>query len=211
MSLTLTLRGVAAFMTPPHGARLFGRSSALHWTAPQSRISPSALKGQSRISPSVKQSLGLVLLLGSTATGYALQLRRPKDERGVLCASASVSDTQVVLHRVGSTNHLPGGLVTTEHFFSVPLKHEDPSSPRIEVFVRELGLVKNKNKGANLPGLVFLQGGPGFQAGRPMSAESGWVKRALESHRVFLLDQRGTGRSTCVLRLRRVFALACLM
>ena len=135
MSLTLTLRGVAAFVNPPHGANMLRRSSALHWTAPQSRISPS-----------VTQSLGLVLLLGSTATGYALQLRRPKDERGVLCASASVSDTQVVLHRVGSTNHLPGGLVTTEHFFSVPLKHEDPSSPRIEVFVRELGLVKNKNK-----------------------------------------------------------------
>ena len=197
-SLTLTLRGVAAFITPPHGAHpMLRRSSTLHWTAPQSKIS--------------KQSLGLVLLLGSTATGYALQLRRPKDECGVLCASASVSDTQVVLHRVGSTNHLPGGLVTTEHFFSVPLKHEDPSSPRILVFVRELGLAKNKNKGANLPGLVFLQGGPGFQAGRPMSAESGWVKRALESHRVFLLDQRGTGRSTCVLRLRPVFARACLM
>jgi len=197
MSLTLTLRGVAAFITPPHGAHpMLRRSSALHWTAPQSRISSS-----------VKQSLGLVLLLGSTATGYALQLRRPKDECGVLCASASVSDTQVVWHRIGSTNNLPGGLVTTEHFFSVPLKHEDPSSPRIEVFVRELGLVKK----TNLPGLVFLQGGPGFQAGRPMSAESGWVKRALESHRVFLLDQRGTGRSTCVLRLRPVFARACLM
>jgi pimeloyl-ACP methyl ester carboxylesterase len=45
---------------------------------------------------------------------------------------------------------------------------------------------------------VFLQGGPGFPAGRPVSADSGWVKRALETHRVFLLDQRGTGRSTAV-------------
>ena len=42
-------------------------------------------------------------------------------------------------------------------------------------------------------GLIFLQGGPGFAAGRPVSAESGWIKRALQDYRVFLLDQRGTG------------------
>ena len=47
-------------------------------------------------------------------------------------------------------------------------------------------------------GLVFLQGGPGFAAGRPVSAESGWIKRALQDHRVFLLDQRGTGIYVCM-------------
>jgi pimeloyl-ACP methyl ester carboxylesterase len=31
-----------------------------------------------------------------------------------------------------------------------------------------------------------------------MSADSGWVKRALQQYRVVLLDQRGTGRSTPV-------------
>jgi pimeloyl-ACP methyl ester carboxylesterase len=50
-------------------------------------------------------------------------------------------------------------------------------------------------------GLVFLQGGPGFAAGRPVSAESGWIKRALQDHRVFLLDQRGTGIYICIYTL----------
>ena len=45
---------------------------------------------------------------------------------------------------------------------------------------------------------MFLQGGPGFEATRPTSPPSGWMKRALADFRVLLLDQRGTGRSTPV-------------
>ena len=48
------------------------------------------------------------------------------------------------------------------------------------------------------PYLVFLQGGPGFEATRPTSPPTGWMKRALKDYRVLLLDQRGTGRSTPV-------------
>ena len=98
-------------------------------------------------------------------------------------------------HRVGAENLLPGGMITKEHFFLLPLRHDHPNGGQLEVFVRELVLSKNKDR-ADLPSLVFLQGGPGFQAGRPVTAESGWMKRALEEYRVFLLDQRGTGRSS---------------
>lgn len=42
---------------------------------------------------------------------------------------------------------------------------------------------------------MFLQGGPGFGAPRPMGAD-GWIKRALEDYRLVLIDQRGTGNST---------------
>src|SRR3989442_1485282 len=52
--------------------------------------------------------------------------------------------------------------------------------------------------GLDRPYLLFLQGGPGFEATRPTSPPSGWMKRALEDYRVLLLDQRGTGRSTPV-------------
>jgi len=52
--------------------------------------------------------------------------------------------------------------------------------------------------GTDRPYLVFLQGGPGFEATRPTSPPSGWMKRALRDYRVLLLDQRGTGRSTPV-------------
>jgi hypothetical protein len=57
-----------------------------------------------------------------------------------------------VEHRVGVVNTLPGGLVTTEHFFVLPLRHDDPSSPRIEVFVRELSLTKSE--GAQKPATI---------------------------------------------------------
>ncbi|EKX41522.1 hypothetical protein GUITHDRAFT_158215 [Guillardia theta CCMP2712] len=86
-------------------------------------------------------------------------------------------------------------MITKEHFFLLPLRHDHSNGGQLEVFVRELVLSKNKDR-ADLPSLVFLQGGPGFQAGRPVTAESGWMKRALEEYRVFLLDQRGTGRSS---------------
>jgi pimeloyl-ACP methyl ester carboxylesterase len=59
----------------------------------------------------------------------------------------------------------------------------------------EVVLAKHASR-KDLPALLFLQGGPGFPAGRPVSAQGGWLSRALETHRVFLLDQRGTGRST---------------
>ena len=52
--------------------------------------------------------------------------------------------------------------------------------------------------GTDRPYLVFLQGGPGFEATRPTGPPSGWLKRALAEYRVLLLDQRGTGRSTPV-------------
>ena len=40
----------------------------------------------------------------------------------------------------------------------------------------------------DLPYLLYLQGGPGFESPRPTEA-SGWLKKACEEHRVILLDQ----------------------
>jgi hypothetical protein len=47
------------------------------------------------------------------------------------------------------------------------------------------------------PSRVSLTGGPGFEAPRPCEA-SIWIKNAINSHRVVLLDQRGTGRSAAI-------------
>ena len=44
--------------------------------------------------------------------------------------------------------------------------------------------------------LIFLQGGPGGKSPRPTGPASGGSGQALKTHRVLLLDQRGTGRST---------------
>jgi pimeloyl-ACP methyl ester carboxylesterase len=85
------------------------------------------------------------------------------------------------------------GATFTERDHSVPLDHDMSNGPRISVFTRE---VAPPDGGADKPYLLYLQGGPGFEASRPTSPPSGWMKRALADYRVLLLDQRGTGRST---------------
>ena len=94
--------------------------------------------------------------------------------------------------RSASTHRLPG-LVVTDHELEVPLDHEDPAGERLTVFAREV--VAPRKRDADLPWLLFLQGGPGARSPRP-TGRSGWLGRALVDHRVLLLDQRGTGLST---------------
>src|SRR5438552_15537011 len=89
------------------------------------------------------------------------------------------------------TYRVPGG-VLAEREHVVPLDHARPDGPKITIFSRELA----DPDGLDRPYLLFLQGGPGFEATRPTSPPSGWMKRALEDYRVLPLDQRGTGRST---------------
>jgi pimeloyl-ACP methyl ester carboxylesterase len=88
------------------------------------------------------------------------------------------------------------GLVSIEHSFDVPLDHDDDAGERITVFARELA----DPDGRDRPFLVYLQGGPGFEAPRPTRSPNGpaWLDRALAEFRVLMLDQRGTGRSTPV-------------
>ncbi len=90
------------------------------------------------------------------------------------------------------------GLAFTDHTFAVPLDRSDPQSPPIQVFAREV--VAPERAREDLPWLLFLQGGPGGKAPRPMGAQS-WLGEVLKTHRVLLLDQRGTGRSTPVTAL----------
>ncbi len=85
------------------------------------------------------------------------------------------------------------GTVLTDRFFGVPLDHTRPDGKQIEVFAREVVAVDKA--GTDLPWLLFLQGGPGFGAQRPVGREA-WLDRALNDYRVLLLDQRGTGRSS---------------
>lgn len=80
-----------------------------------------------------------------------------------------------------------------DHTFDVPLDHDRPGGERIIVYAREV------TADPSLPWLLFLGGGPGFPAPRPLGHE-GWLLRAVRDYRVLLLDQRGTGRSTPVTR-----------
>ena len=88
------------------------------------------------------------------------------------------------------------GMELTDYEFSVPLNHDRPSGETLSIFARA---VRNSEAAsANLPWLIFLQGGPGFPGPRPLD-KSNWLKRALDDYQVLLLDSRGNGRSSIVL------------
>jgi pimeloyl-ACP methyl ester carboxylesterase len=99
---------------------------------------------------------------------------------------------------VKTSEHRVGKFLVTEHLWEVPVHHDEPGET-ISLFAREVTSAEGKTEAevAALPWLVFLQGGPGFEATRPMGS-FGWVDRAAENYRVLLLDQRGTGRSSAV-------------
>ena len=86
-------------------------------------------------------------------------------------------------------------LTVEDHTITVPLVWDAASDARtIEVYAA----VVSRDGGEDLPYLVFLQGGPGSEAPRPYHApvSPSWLDAALAHHRVVLVDQRGTGRST---------------
>jgi pimeloyl-ACP methyl ester carboxylesterase len=89
------------------------------------------------------------------------------------------------------------GTVLTDHTFTVPLDYAKPDGAQIQVFAREV--VAADKASADLPWLVYLQGGPGFGSPRPVGREA-WLDRALDDYRVLLLDQRGTAASSPVNR-----------
>ena len=93
-----------------------------------------------------------------------------------------------------ATTHRVPGAVLTERAHSVPLDHSQPDGEKITVFTRELAAPD----GLDRPYMLFLQGGPGFEATRPTAPPAGWQKRAIADYRVLLIDQRGTGRSAPV-------------
>ncbi len=88
-------------------------------------------------------------------------------------------------------------LTIEDHTISVPLIRGDGDDGRtIDVHAS----VATREGGESLPFLVFLQGGPGSEAPRVLATPSSpsWLDDALKYHRVVMLDQRGTGKSTPV-------------
>jgi len=116
----------------------------------------------------------------------------------------------------------PRFLITGDHWLEVPLDHREPGRPGpddrsghrdhsdsghcarsgsgrrapggvLRLYAREVRSALDPE--ADLPYLVFLQGGPGGRSPRPGTETPGWLEWALQRFRVILLDQRGTGRS----------------
>ncbi|MCW7941495.1 proline iminopeptidase [Streptomyces hygroscopicus] len=85
---------------------------------------------------------------------------------------------------------------TVDHSFTAPLDHADPGGPTLQIFARQVADPARAED--DQPWLLYLQGGPGGKSPRPSADSPGWLAQALKTHRVLLLDQRGTGRSTPV-------------
>jgi pimeloyl-ACP methyl ester carboxylesterase len=88
-------------------------------------------------------------------------------------------------------------LVWTDHFLDVPRDHTHPDGPKLRLYAREVVAAEQRHE--RLPWLLWLQGGPGAPAVRPLD-RSPWLRRMLSEYRVLLMDQRGTGRSTPLTR-----------
>ena len=141
-----------------------------------------------------------------TRLSHPAKSARPNNRFSVLRVRTMTSAASAVPHRIGDTFRVKG-LKLTDHFFDVPLDHGfrapgagdvPPSESSIEIFAREVCAGdKNDEAVASMPWLVFLQGGPGFECAR-LTESGGWIAHAVQSHRVLLLDQRGTGRSSRV-------------
>nr|WP_236714725.1 alpha/beta fold hydrolase [Nonomuraea pusilla] len=101
--------------------------------------------------------------------------------------------TQVPAEAAPQAVTMPG-LTVVDHAFEVPLDHADPAGRAITVFAREIR--DPARKAEDLPWMLFLQGGPGGKSPR-LTGPAHWA-HVLKTHRVLLLDQRGTGRSTPV-------------
>lgn len=89
---------------------------------------------------------------------------------------------------------IPGAHIR-DRAIPVPLDWSRPDGETITLFAREVVDPEKRNR-ADLPLLAFLQGGPGGKAPRPVNNGPSWLAVALKTHRVVLIDQRGTGRSS---------------
>lgn len=94
----------------------------------------------------------------------------------------------------GPSYHVPG-LFVADYSLKVPLDYSGELPGQIDVFFRTV-VARNKMDEKNLPYLLYLQGGPGFESPRPLEGHSGWLKNATNYFKIVLMDQRGTGLST---------------
>lgn len=82
------------------------------------------------------------------------------------------------------------GHTLIEHTVTVPWDYANPGAGTFELYAREIV----PPGGEDLPALLYLQGGPGFPAPRPVDM-GGFLGKGAERYRWILMDQRGTGRS----------------
>ncbi|RVX73478.1 hypothetical protein B0A52_03120 [Exophiala mesophila] len=103
------------------------------------------------------------------------------------------------------THQVPGKLLVTELFFSVPLDHAKPEGERLRLFCRSAEKFdkpaapksNTKKEPDTLPWFVYITGGPGFGGPRPQ--DSPVAQDVIQKGYKFLsFDHRGMGQSNTV-------------
>lgn len=120
---------------------------------------------------------------------------------GLAAADVLEAARPAVPHTV-KARHEYRGMRTAEHYFEVPLDHfggpGHAPGETITVFAREyVSTDHSEQEAAQLPWLLYLQGGPGGRGNR-LTTLSGWSKAAARDFRILMLDQRGTGLSSAI-------------
>jgi pimeloyl-ACP methyl ester carboxylesterase len=132
-----------------------------------------------------------------------IQAAKILEQRSHLVPGTYTDDSQSISPPLMSL----GKLRITEHFFQVPRDYSNPSSGTIQLFARSAlkaekpadytSKTDTDPKKTQLPWLVYLQGGPGFECRSPQNVS--WVPTILDKgYQVLMLDQRGTGLSTAI-------------
>lgn len=81
--------------------------------------------------------------------------------------------------------------------FNAPLDYHHKQSEKIAIYGRLFFTEANRDSQV----FIYLQGGPGFQCSANLHTSAPFVE-LLKTHRVFLLDQRGTGKSSRISYLK---------
>ena len=151
---------------------LYSSPSRLHSSSSSASASTSSRREERRSSSSC-------VLRGDREGANASTSRRSRRSLSLRTAKGNVEMQQhssqekhtsfgVVRQWDGHTDVVTG-LHLRERFFEVPLDYSDVSNgEKIVVFAREV--VSSRRPSETLPYLVYLQGGPGFEAPRPLEA-----------------------------------------
>jgi pimeloyl-ACP methyl ester carboxylesterase len=100
-----------------------------------------------------------------------------------------------------TTYPVPGKLLISEHFLTVPLAHRDPDGRRVRLFCRTAEPLETPLSPTieprHLPLLTYIQGGPGFGISHPkdMPCTSTLLTKG---YKLICVDHRGMGLSNTV-------------
>ncbi|TRM58589.1 Alpha/Beta hydrolase protein [Schizophyllum amplum] len=133
---------------------------------------------------------GEITLSSSTSTSPGSQDMPPAAMPPIPASTVREDDSETYI--------ISDGVKVVERYFTLPLDYACPEGPKIRVFARNMmsaEKAKTAEEQAELPYLVYLQGGPGFEC--DMGSVSG-VAAEIHKHgyQTLWLDQRGTGLST---------------